>query len=418
MPAEQVKSMRTTFGTPRLSVAPVLNGSSADDVISNPKITIVDDEPINVKVVRKFLELAGYKRFVTTTDSRCALQLIRDEFPDVVLLDVMMPHVSGLQILEQLRQIPAFLDLPVIILTAANDAQTKVEALRLGATEFLGKPLDTVELEARLRNVLIMKAHQDRLKNHTWELELEVAARSAELAAAYQDVVECLARVGEYRDNETGNHVLRVGCYAEIIARHLHLNDEFVERIRQAAALHDLGKVGIPDSILLKPGKLDEEEFRQIKGHCVYGKDAMSIPTGQHEIDCKFESHTSMGKMITGMAHSPVLQMAAVIAYTHHEKWNGTGYPCGLSGEDIPLEGRITAAADVFDALTSERPYKRAFSLDEALGIIRKEAGSHFDPAVVEAFFAGIEEITQVHSEFSDVTGDAQRMEGDLQAQT
>jgi len=207
--AGQVESMRTMFGSPRIAVAPVLNGASADEVISNPKIAIVDDGPINIKVVQKHLQLAGYRQFFTTTDSTRAMDLIGQEHPDVVLLDIVMPQVTGLEILEKLRQTEEFVDLPVIILTAANDQETKLTALRLGATEFLGKPVDAVELQTRLRNVLTVKAHQDRLKNYAWELELEVAARSNELAQAYREVVHCLAKVGEYRDNETGNHVFR-----------------------------------------------------------------------------------------------------------------------------------------------------------------------------------------------------------------
>jgi putative two-component system response regulator len=364
----------------------------------------VDDGPINIKVVQKHLQLAGYRQFITTTDSTRAMDLICQEHPDVVLLDIMMPQVSGLEILEKLRQTEEFVDLPVIILTAANDQDTKLTALRLGATEFLEKPLDAVELQTRLRNVLTVKAHQDRLKNYAWELELEVAARSNELAQAYREVVHCLAKVGEYRDNETGNHVIRVGRYAEIIARRLGLGDDLVARIGQAAPLHDIGKVGIPDAILLKPGKLDTAEFEQMQRHCGFGKDVFI--TGTEEPKADFESHTSAGATIASAGRSPVLVMAATIAHTHHERWDGKGYPRGLAGEDIPIEGRITAVADVFDALTSKRPYKPPFPVEKALAIIREE-GVHdrrVEPAVVDAFFAALEETLQVYREHADAS--------------
>jgi putative two-component system response regulator len=399
--AGQVESMRTLFGTPRLSVAPVLHGTSADEVVANPKIAIVDDEPINIKVVQKHLEHAGYKRFVTTTESTTAIDLVRLEQPDVVLLDIMMPHISGLQILETLRQIEEFVDLPIIILTAADNRETKLEALALGATEFLGKPVDSVELESRLRNVLTVKAHQDRVKNYTWELELEVAIRSTELAHAHGEMVDCLAKVGEYRDNETGRHVIRVGSYAEIIARRMGLASDVVGTIRQAAALHDIGKVAIPDSILLKPGKLDADEFTKMQEHCLYGRRVFERES--HESAEEMTPHTDAGRAILSAGSSPTLKSAATIAYTHHEKWDGSGYPRGLAGEAIPIEGRITAVADVFDALTSKRPYKEALSLDQAFGILRQESGKSFDPAVIDAFFDAIDDILQVYTEHSDI---------------
>lgn len=390
----QIETMRTMFGTPRLLLAPVQRGANFDQVIVDPRIAIIDDEPTTVKAVKKHLKLVGYRQFFTTSDASGAMRLIAKERPDVVLLDILMPAVSGLEILEAIRTHAQFLDLPVIILTAANDRETRLKALRLGATEFLGKPVDTVELETRLRNVLVMKAHQDRLKNYAWELELEVAVRSAELAEAHRQVVRCLARVGEYRDNETGNHVLRVGLVAEIVARRLGLSSEFCGRIREAAALHDIGKVGVPDAILLKPGKLDPVEFTMMKDHCRKGwnvcmpqVDAPMLPA-------------------TGSGNSLILEMAASIAYTHHEKWDGSGYPCGLRGEEIPIEGRITAIADVFDALTHIRPYKAAFSIDESVRILEEERGTHFDPRVLDAFFASIDEILDVYRHHADVPSD------------
>ncbi len=398
--AEKVEAMRVLFGAPRIAQEPVLHGSSADEVISNPRIAIVDDEPINIKVVRKYLKLAGYQQFFTTTESTQAMDLIRAERPDVVLLDIMMPQVSGLDILREVRQTEEFVDLPVIILTAASERETKLNALSCGATEFLGKPVDAAELELRVRNVLTVKAHQDRLKSYAWELEREVAIRSTDLAQAHREVIHCLAKVGEYRDNETGNHVVRVGRYAAILAQRLGRNKELVGRIQQAAALHDIGKVGIPDAILLKPGKLDAAEFQAMQRHCGYGRNICAATHGEGSIT--FESHASAGSKIAASGTSPVLMMAAVIAHTHHEKWDGSGYPRGLVGEDIPIEGRITAVADVFDALTSQRPYKPAFPLERAFEILKQDRGRHFDPMVIDAFFDALDEIMAVYDECRD----------------
>jgi len=316
-------------------------------------------------------------------------------------LDIMMPYLSGLDILADIRRNKEHSDLPVIILTAASEKQTKLEALRLGATEFLPKPIDPAELEARVRNVLAVKAHQDRVKLHASVLEAEVAARSAELLVAHREIVQCLAAVGEYRDNETGRHVVRVGRYAEIIAQFLGMSKEFCDRIRDAAPLHDIGKVGIPDSILLKPGKLDDLEFQQMMHHSEFGEVICSH--GECRLGAAVQSHAAVGLAITRIGGSPILQMAGTIAYTHHERWDGRGYPRGLRGDAIPVEGRITAVADVFDALTSRRPYKKAFPLDKSLEIIGQQRGTQFDPCCVDAFFAGIERIVTVYHEFADV---------------
>jgi putative two-component system response regulator len=396
----EVGTIRTLFGNLRPYVDPVLGNASPDQVVQNPKIAIVDDQPINIKVVQKYLKLAGYERFATTTDSQVAVQLIDRERPDVLLLDVMMPHVSGLEILSTLRGDARFADLPVIILTADTEKATKLDALKRGATEFLNKPVDSVELETRLRNVLVAKARHDCLRKYAWELELEVAIRCTELAEAHREVVHCLATLSEYRDNETGRHIIRVGRYAEILAKHLGMDQEFVARIRDAAPLHDVGKIAVPDEILKKPGKLDDAERALMRTHCDLGRSVCSqqesSPAG------KLRSHVQLGRRLTANSSSPLLQMAGSIAYTHHERWDGAGYPQGLQGEDIPIEGRITALADVFDALTSQRPYKAAFSVERSMEILEEERGRHFDPQVLDAFYAGFDDILAVYNEFRD----------------
>jgi len=399
---EEIEAMRAMFGTPTLSFDPTVREAPAGQGMADARIAIIDDQPLNIRTVKKYLTLLGYRQLFTTNDSTRAIELIEAERPHVVLLDILMPHVDGLQILERLRRMARFVHLPVVILTAVGDRETKLKALKLGATEFLQKPVDPVELESRLRNVLALKAYHDRLEDQAWELEVEVAIRSTELAKAHREVVQCLAIVGEYRDNETGNHTLRVGKYAEIIARTLRLNNEFVGRIRETAPLHDIGKIGIRDSILLKPGRLDACEFEEIKRHCDYGKGVCTSKSPSADSETDFQAHTKAGAAIASAGSSPILKMAATIAFTHHERWDGTGYPQGLRGEDIPIEGRITAVADVFDALTTERPYKPAFPLEKSLAIMDEMRGTHFDPEVLDAFFAGIDEIIDAYHEHRD----------------
>lgn len=365
------------------------------------KIMIVDDEPINVKVARKYLALEGYEDFVTTTDSREALALIEQNRPDLVLLDIMMPHVSGLDILAALRADPRWTHLPVVILTAANDQSTKRRALELGANDFLSKPVDPTELVPRLHNVLTVKRHHDHMEQYAHELEAEVLRRTAELARSRQEVIHCLARAAEFRDDDTGRHVFRVGRYARLIAADLGWEGERLNMLEQAAQLHDIGKIGIPDSILLKPGKLGPEELEIMHKHAGFGKRIMeTLP--EHESNV-LRSHTELGSRLLRETDSPILAMAAIISLSHHEKWDGSGYPLGMAGEDIPIEGRITAVADVFDALSSKRPYKPPYPLARCFEILGEGREKHFDPRVLDAFFRCRAEIVRTQLRYADV---------------
>src|ERR1700733_7418242 len=312
-----------------------------DLALRSSKIMIVDDEPTNVKVARKYLAMKGYERFVVTTDAREALALVDRESPDILLLDIMMPHVSGLYILSAVRGNERSVHLPVVILTAANDQSIKRQAIELGASDFLSKPVAPSELIPRVRNVLIVKQHADYLEKYSQELEAEVLRRTAELARSRQEVIHCLARAAEFRDDDTGRHVLRVGRYARLIAEELGWHGEQLEMLEQAAQLHDIGKIGIPDSILLKPGKLGPDEIELMRKHSAFGKKiTQSIP--EHELNL-LRRHTELGSRLLETTESPILALAATIAMSHHEKWNGTGYPLRLAGEDIPIAGRITA---------------------------------------------------------------------------
>jgi putative two-component system response regulator len=373
--------------------------SSAEPPVQ-PKIMIVDDEPINIKLVQKYLRMAKYSQTVTTTDSTQAIALLRKERPDLVLLDIMMPKVSGLDILGAIRADQRLFPLPVLILTAATDRETRLKALELGATDFLAKPVDDTELIPRVRSALVVKAHHDYLTAHAQQLEEQVRTRTAELTASRLELIHCLARVAEYRDDQTGRHVIRVGRYAGMIARELGMDDEFVDLLVHAAPLHDIGEVGIPDAILQKPGRLTPEEYELMQNHCRYGKRTVAPMSGDEWR--AFQTHTLVGEKIIAVSHSPILEMAGRIALTHHEKWDGSGYPLGLAGDSIPIEARITAVADVFDALSTKRHYKPAFPLENCFEIMRQGRGSHFDPRVLDAFLARKPEIVQIRIEHAD----------------
>jgi cyclic di-GMP phosphodiesterase len=387
---------------PSLAVATPLPlaHDSGDARLKQSKVMIVDDEAINIKILRRLLELEGFSDFVTTSDAPTALSLIRQEQPDVVLLDLMMPYVSGLDILAEIRADEEICFIPVVILTAVTDRETRVRAVELGATDFLNKPVDASELLPRVRNVLVVKSYQDHLRHHSDDLEAAVRQRTAELENSRRDLVHCLARAAEYRDDDTGQHVLRVGRYTRLIAEALGLQEELIEMLEQAALLHDIGKIGIPDAVLLKPGRLTEDEFSLMQKHPGFGKRILSSCSSDEEVVLK--RHAEVGAHILEVGSSRLLDLARTIALTHHERWDGTGYPLGLKGADIPLVGRITAVADVFDALSSRRSYKKAFPLDECFQIMQESRGSQFDPEVLDAFLSVRDKVVGVQIHYAD----------------
>jgi putative two-component system response regulator len=374
--------------------------ASALEEQQSAKIMIVDDEPIIIKVAQKSLHASGFNNVHSSCDPATAFRSILDYQPDALILDIMMPEVSGLDILRQLRQTDATRQLPVIVLTASDDRETKLQALNLGATDFLAKPVDSLELTPRVRNAIRSKHFHDHLKNYSQELELAVQRKTAELELSRREVLQCLARAAEFRDDDTGQHILRVGRYAAIIAQSMGMTPDYVDMIEQAAQLHDVGKIGIPDSILQKPGKLTAGERQEMQLHSGYGKKILQSVTQQGQPSTLV--HSQIGGQILEATRSPLLQMAHRIALTHHERWDGTGYPIGLAGHDIPLEGRITAVADVFDALSSQRPYKKAFPVDECFRILNEGCGTHFEPEVLHAFFRRRDEAVQVQMDFLD----------------
>jgi putative two-component system response regulator len=366
--------------------------TSSDDLMAS-RVMIVDDEPINVKVAKKFVEALGYSDFVTSTDSRNVIESLRQDAPDVLLLDVMMPYVSGLDILDEMQADPTLSRIPVIMLTASVDRRTRIQALNRGATDFLTKPLDPEELRPRLRNSLLMRSYETRLRNHALELEVTVRDRTRELCSSRLELIHCLGRAAEYRDDDTGKHILRVGCFAALIARKAGLPGPYVEMIELAAQLHDVGKIGLTDAVLLKPGRLTDEERTLMQEHAGFGA---AVLNAHLQRKTSAIGNPNIGADMLRSSRSPLTKMAASIALTHHEKWDGSGYPNGLTGTDIPIEGRITAIADVFDALRSKRPYKKSFSFDRSFDILIEGRGQHFDPDLLDLFLACRTEIEEL----------------------
>jgi putative two-component system response regulator len=324
-----------------------------------PRILVVDDHIDNIVLLQKILARAGYDRVEGITDPR---ELPARMTPDLILLDLHMPTLDGFAILESLaRHTRPGTYLPILVITADVTPEAKRKALALGAKDFLTKPFDAPEVVLRVRNMLeTRRLHLDlRAQNRT--LEVRVRDRTQELEDAYVDTFKRLALAAEYRDDATGQHILRVGRMAASIAAELGLDDGSIAMIELAAGLHDIGKIGVPDAILLKPAGLTHDEFAVVK------------------------THTAIGSKILADSHSPLLQMAEVIAAYHHERWDGNGYG-GLDGPDIPLVARITAVADTFDAMTHERPYKDAWPVDRAVEEIVAQRSTQFDPDPVDAF--------------------------------
>lgn len=332
-------------------------------------ILVVDDQLANVRVLERLLHQAGYRHVIPMTDPAAVLDQFDAARPDLVVLDLHMPGMDGYTLTAELRRRVAEGDfLPILVLTADANPEAMHLAMGTGANDFLTKPFDAVEVLLRTGNLLHIRALHRALRREKGLLEERVRERTRALEEAQVEILERLALVTEYRDDTTGHHTQRVGEVAGWLARALELPDEEVALIERAAPLHDVGKVGVPDRILLKPARLQDDEMECIKTHTVIA-----------------------GKILAG-SKFPVLQLAEQIATTHHERWDGTGYPSGLQREEIPLPGRIVAVADVYDALTHRRPYRDAWPEAAALEEIERQSGAHFDPQVVEAFFRVVHE--------------------------
>ncbi|MFB0515286.1 MAG: HD domain-containing phosphohydrolase, partial [Candidatus Neomarinimicrobiota bacterium] len=320
---------------------------------------------------------------ITSENGRQGLEKINAMLPDLILTDVNMPGMDGYELCKAVKENPATEDIPIILVTAQDDRQSLVRGLSIGADDFLIKPVNLSELQARVRNLLLVKDYRDHMKRYTAELETQVSIRTEELHQAFEqlkkvnlqlkestlDTIRHLSTAAEYRDTDTGAHIWRISHFTHAIAHQIGLSSELVDKILYASPMHDVGKIGTPDHILLKPGKLTRDEKKIM------------------------ERHTLIGEQILKGTDQPLLTMACEIAGGHHERWDGNGYPRGLAGEEIPLTARIVTVADVFDALTTKRVYKEAWPAEEALDYIKEQSGFHFDPTCVDAFLKIKDEI-------------------------
>jgi putative two-component system response regulator len=344
----------------------------------NDCIFIVDDEPSNLKLLDRMLHGQGYQNLVLLEDPREVLDRYREMRPALILLDINMPYLNGYQVMEQLKSLNDPLLPPIVILTAQHGKEHLLRALAAGARDFIGKPFDRNELLTRVRNLLDAQLAHRLLHDQKMVLEDMVRTRTEELRRTRLQVVQRLGMAAEYRDEETGNHILRMSHTCALLARAVGWSEAACDLILNASPMHDIGKIGIPDAIMLKPGRFEPHEWEIMKTHAAIG-----------------------GKLLEG-DDSALMRMAREIALTHHERWDGSGYPGGLAGEAIPQSGRIAALADVFDALTSVRPYKKAWTIEAAVGYIVENSGKHFDPELVALFPRELPGIVAIRERFAE----------------
>ncbi|MEW6513928.1 MAG: two-component system response regulator [Pseudomonadota bacterium] len=366
-------------------------------------VLIVDDTPQNLTILGELLQ-GTYRVRAANSGERALRATLSPPRPDIILLDIMMPGMDGYEVLRRLREDPETRKIPVIFITAMTDAANEEKGLALGAVDYIAKPFNPVIVMARVRAQLELKEGRDRLARQNEWLEAEVQRRMRENTLIQDMSLKALAILAETRDMETGHHIMRTQRYVELLARHLAAHPRFQETLKgkalemivKAAPLHDIGKVGIPDAVLLKPGRLDAAEFAIMKTHAAIGAEAITKAMGE-AITAADDATVEQAPGAFGF-----MQVARDIALTHHEKWDGSGYPAGLAGENIPVAGRLMALADVFDALTCQRVYKPPMSFDQAYQIIVDGRGKHFDPDVVDAYVALRGNFEEVSRRYAD----------------
>jgi len=348
------------------------------DLLCSGRILIVDDEPDHVALLESLLRSDGYESVRGITDPRTVTAACDEFDPHLILLDLSMPHVDGFQVLELVHERAAGFGLAVIVVTGHTDRDTCLRALAAGACDVIGKPFDSMEVLTRVANVLGARLLHQAVRESNELLAQRVAEATRDLQEARLEVVHRLGRAAEYRDNETGLHTIRIGRSCEMVAKAVGMTDEECTMVLHAAPMHDVGKIGIRDAILLKPARLDPDEWEVMK------------------------THTHIGAEILSGGRTELLRTAEAIALTHHERWDGAGYPDALPGDAIPVAGRICALCDVFDALTSVRPYKPAWPVEEAIAYVRSASGTQFDPELTEGFVRSLPEIMFMRDQYRE----------------
>jgi putative two-component system response regulator len=351
---------------------------STGTIAYDARILVVDDEASNIRLMKKTLGGHGYQNVCVTQDPREVIGLCSERQFDLLILDLDMPHLNGFQVMKQLSSELSSIRPAILVLTAQHSRDHRIQALEMGARDFVSKPFDRLELLARVRNLIDVQLAQQAMFDQKEILEIKVRERTRELHQTRLQAVQRLGRAAEYRDNETGLHIIRMSYISALLGKTVGMSDVESDLLLNASPMHDVGKIGVPDKILLKPGKLSEDEWEVMKTHVQIGADILSG------------------------SESALMTMAYDIALTHHEKWDGSGYPNALEGEQIPLTGRIVALADVFDALTSERPYKAAWPVESAVDYIKDQSGKHFDPVLVHAFLSVLPDIISIHEEYAE----------------
>lgn len=358
--------------------------------LSASSLLIIDDTETNIDILLETLSSIT-SDIAVALDGATALDTAREYPPDLILLDIMMPGMDGYEVCRRFKADPALCDIPIIFITAMSEVDNKTRGFELGAVDYITKPFEVVEVKARVKTHLALRNARHALAQQNELLEIKVRERTHQLAVTQEVTIESMAALAEYRDPETGGHIQRTKNYVRTMAQRLRsdprfkpiLTDEVIDLLYLSAPLHDIGKVGIRDHILLKPGKLTDDEFEEMKKHTVYGRDALRVAADK-------------------LGDNSFLRFAMEIAYSHQEKWDGSGYPEGLKGEDIPVSGRLMALADVYDALISKRVYKPPFTHQRAVEIILQGKGAHFDPGMVDAFMEIQEDFRQIALRFVD----------------
>ncbi len=345
--------------------------------IFNARILIVDDQKLHSLFLKEILQKEGYKNVLCLMDPLKVVATSKEFQPDLIILDLLMPQLDGFQVMEQLHGFRLEHYLPILAISADKSSNIRLRALQSGATDFLNKPFENIEIIVKIRNMIELRILHNQIASQNKLLEFKVNERTKELRFTQYDIIRRLAQAAEFRDGDTGIHIIRMSQYATRLGAALGLSESECDLLHHASPLHDVGKIGIPVSILLKPGKLSAEEFEIMK------------------------THTTIGAKILAGSDSPVMKLAEVIALTHHERWDGKGYPYAISRDEIPFVGQICSVCDVFDALTSERPYKKAWSFEDAVAEIKRMKNLNFNPQIVDRFLEILADIKNIYEKYT-----------------